>query len=76
MLERFLDSNGFQCAELSLLVGHLASGDLFHLHFEAWDWGPPIYVGTQSPTTICNRGSLTLSKQRQKGLSWLEACGA
>ena len=73
---RFLDSNGFQCVGLSPLAGHLTGGDLFHLHFEAWDWGSPIYVGTQSSTAICNRGSLTLLKRRQKGLSWLEACGA
>ena len=33
----FLDSNGLQCAKLSLPVRHLADGDLFHLYFEAWD---------------------------------------
>ena len=43
--ECFLDSNKLQCAKLSLLAGHLAGGDLFHLHFEAWDRGPHVYVG-------------------------------
>ena len=41
----FSDSNGLQCAELSIPVGHLAGEDLFHLHFEAGDWGIAIYVG-------------------------------
>ena len=41
----FLDFDGLYCVELSLLVGYLAGGDLFYLHFEAWDWGPPVYVG-------------------------------
>ena len=35
--ESFSDYNKLQCVELSLPVGHLAGGDLFHLHFEAWD---------------------------------------
>ena len=52
--ECFLDSNGLQCAKLFILVGHLLGGDLFHLYFEAWDRGLPIFVGPQFPTTICN----------------------
>ena len=31
----FLDSDGLQCVKLSLPVGHLTGGDLFHLHFES-----------------------------------------
>ena len=44
-----------QCAKLTLLVGYLTSRNLLHLHFEAKDWGSPIYVGPQSLDTICNR---------------------
>ena len=42
--ECFSDSNGLQCAELPLLARNLTGGDMFHLHFEAWDQGPPVYV--------------------------------
>ena len=43
--ECFSNFDGLQCAEISLPTGYLASGDLFHLHFEAWDWGPHVHVG-------------------------------
>ena len=53
--KRFSDFDGLQCAELCLLTRYLTDGDLFHLHFEAWDWGPSVHVGPQSPTAICNQ---------------------
>ena len=53
--KRFSDFDGLQRAELSLLAGHLTGGDMLYIHFEPWDWGPPIHVGPQSPTSICNR---------------------
>ena len=42
--ERLLDLDWLQCAKLSLLVGYFTGRGLFYLHFEAWDWGPTIYV--------------------------------
>ena len=35
--EHFSDFDGLQYVELSLPTGYLAGGDMFHLHFEAWD---------------------------------------
>ena len=43
--ECFADSNGLQCAKLSILAEHLTGGDLFQLHFEAWDGGLHVCVG-------------------------------
>ena len=47
------DFDGLQCTKLSLPAGHFTGGDMLHLHFEAWDRGPPVHVGSQSPASIC-----------------------
>ena len=33
------------CNVNSILVGNLTGGDLFHLHFEAWDWEMLFHIG-------------------------------
>ena len=43
--EHFSNFDGLQCTELSLPTGYLVGGDMFCLHFEGWDWGPPVHVG-------------------------------
>ena len=69
-----------QCAKLSLPIRYFTGRDLFYLHFDAWDWGPPIYVGPQ-PRIQFVTGFPYFPKIKAKGVvlvkgPWYETLGS